>query len=147
MKSKIIAYFPPFLLFTFIIWMILQADMDKSNMIMDIGNNIPFGDKIGHFLLFGLLALLLNIALRFRLIRLSSRNFHLGSVLVFAFAVCEEFSQLAIDNRTFDFLDMLFDLLGVGILSSIGFRRYVVIQLKAMVNFLSDKLQAQDSNL
>ncbi|MGL1888081.1 MAG: VanZ family protein [Reichenbachiella sp.] len=140
MKSKITAYFPPFAFFTFIIWMIFQADMDQNNIIMEIGHSVPYGDKIGHFMLFGLLALLLNMALKFKQINISSRKFHLGSVVVFAFAIGEEFTQLAFETRTFDLIDMLFDLFGIGILSSISFRKYVVNRIKSFAEYLSIKL-------
>ncbi len=107
---------------------------------MDIGHSVPFGDKIGHFTLFGIMALLLNMALRFNRVRVFSRSFHLGSIIVLVFAIGEEFSQLAFSNRTFDFVDMLFDLLGIGILSSIGFRRYLIEKFRAFIDYLAGRL-------
>ena len=108
---------------------------------MDIGHAVPAGDKIGHFSLFGILALLLNITLRFRQINISTRRFHLGSIIVFAFAVIEEYSQLAFSTRTFDLVDMLFDLLGIGILSSVAFRRFLIRRLQKLTNNLIKNLQ------
>ena len=63
MKSIVIKYLPSTLFFTFIAWMIFQADLDRKNLIIEIGHHVPFGDKIGHFILFGTLALLINCAL------------------------------------------------------------------------------------
>ena len=103
---------------------------------MDIGNAIPWGDKIGHFTLFGMLALLLNMAIKFCQIKIHTRRFHLGSVIVFVFAIIEEFSQLAFSTRTFDLVDMLFDLLGVGILSSIAFRKFLIKGFQCVTDFL-----------
>lgn len=140
MKSKITSYFAPAAFFLFILWMVWSADTNHRNFIMDIGHSVPLGDKIGHFLLFGILALLMNTALRFRQVDLRFRTFHLGSLLVFAFAAIEECTQLAFDNRTFDLVDMLFDLLGIGILSSISFRRYLVNQLRRLADYLSVRL-------
>ncbi|MCV9385937.1 VanZ family protein [Reichenbachiella ulvae] len=141
MKSKITSYFPPLAFFLFILWMVWSADTNHKNFIMDIGHSVPFGDKIGHFLLFGILALLMNTALKFRKTNLKYRTFHLGSLLVFAFAAIEECSQLAFQSRTFDLVDVLFDLLGIGLLSSISFRRYLVYQLRRWVDYLSMSLQ------
>ena len=136
MKANIKKYLPTSVFFSFILWMITQADLDRSNIIMDVGHAIPWGDKIGHFILFGVLALLLNIALRFRQIRIQIREFHLGSVIVFAFAVAEEFSQLAFSSRTFDVIDMLFDLFGIGLMSSVSFRRFIVRKLQQLTSYL-----------
>jgi hypothetical protein len=140
MKSKITQYLPPTLFFIFILWMIGQADLDQENLIMDIGHSVPFGDKIGHFLLFGILALLLNMALGFKQLSIASRRFHLGSILVLVFAICEEFTQLAFETRTFDIVDILFDLFGIGLLSSISFRRYIVEKFQSFSEYLSRNL-------
>ncbi len=138
--DKFLNYIPAALFFVFVIWMMVLADLDKTNLIIDVGHSVPAGDKIGHFILFGMLALLLNMALQFRQIDLRSRTFHLGSVLVFAFACLEEFSQLAFSTRTFDLIDMLFDLFGIGVLSSVAFRKFLVKKLRVFVNYLDKKL-------
>ena len=138
---KLIPYLPFISFLAFIVWMIVQENMNQENMISHAGHSVPHGDKIGHFLLFGLLALLLNIALRFKVVDLSFRRFHLGSILVFSLAILEEFSQLAFDTRTFDLFDMLFDLFGIGLLSSISFRKFFIKKLRSSVNHLSKRLQ------
>ncbi len=140
MTSKLIKFLPPLLFFLFIIWLIIQANLDAQNIIMDIGHAIPWGDKIGHFMLFGTLALLINVALRFRQIKLRRRLFHLGSLIVFGFATLEEFTQLAMSTRTFDVVDMMFDLLGIGTLSSVAFRRFVIHWLEALTDSLRKNL-------
>lgn len=140
MINKFKKYLPSLIFFSFILSLIVLADLDKKNLIMDIGRAVPWGDKIGHFALFGILALLLNMALRFRQIRIHSRWFHLGSVLVFAFATVEEFSQLAFSARTFDLIDLTFDLLGIGILSSVSFRKLLIRKLRSFIEYLDRKL-------
>jgi len=124
--AKLKKYLPTTIFFCFIIWMIVLADLDRKNMIMEIGRAVPWGDKIGHFTLFGILALLVNTSLQFKQLEVRSRKFHLGSVFVLIFAIVEECSQLAFSSRTFDVMDMLFDLLGIGLLPSASFRRLVV---------------------
>ncbi len=133
-------YVPAAIFFLFITWIIVQADLRNDNFIIKIGHAVPLGDKIGHFSLFGVLALLLNMAMGFKRIKIHVRAFHLGSVIVFAFAMVEEFSQLVISSRTFDLVDMVFDLLGIGILSSVAFRKFVVHQLRSFTNYLNRRL-------
>jgi len=145
--KKIIKYLPTFSFFSFITWMVIQADMDKENIIMKVGHAIPWGDKIGHFILFGLLALLLNIALKFKQVRIYKRVFHLGSVIVFSFAVAEEFSQLAFSTRTFDVIDMLFDLFGIGVLSSVAFRKFLIKKLQELTRKLVKSLCLDKNDL
>ena len=135
--KKYLRIIPTLLFFAFIIGLIVLADLDKKNLIMDIGHAVPWGDKIGHFILFGTLALLLNVALKFKQIKIYKRMFHLGSVIVFSFAVVEEISQLAFSTRTFDLIDVLFDLLGIGILSSVAFRRFLVRKLQEIARSLT----------
>ena len=139
MKNKLKKYLPTLLCFGFIVWMIVNADLEQKNLIIDIGESVPWGDKIGHFVLFGTLALLLNMALGFRQVNIRGRRFHWGSVLVFAFAALEEISQLAFPSRTFDLMDMLFDLLGIGVLSSVAFRRYLLKKLREFTTYLSQR--------
>ena len=131
------------LFFLFILLLIILADLDQKNLIIDLGRSVPFGDKIGHFILFGTLALLLNVALRFKRIHLKLRTFHLGSVIVFAFASVEEFTQLAFSTRTFDLVDMLFDLLGIGLLSSVAFRRFIIKTLQRFTQYLIEHLHVK----
>ncbi|MEM6644262.1 MAG: VanZ family protein [Bacteroidota bacterium] len=149
--KKIYQILPLVGFFFFVLWLIIEADLNRSNFISEIGHSIPWGDKIGHFSLFGILALLLNTAIRFRQISIFRRKFHLGSVIVFAFAIAEEFTQIAFSTRTFDLLDMLFDLVGIGVLSSVAFRKFLVQSLRSIASslsrsFLLDKKQTLDKS-
>jgi len=78
---------------------------------MQLPKSFAYGDKVGHFSLFGTLALLLNYATDFRYWK--HRQLFIGSMIVLAFALLEEFTQLAFSSRTFDLVDMLFDILGI----------------------------------
>lgn len=115
---KICGLLPSALFFSFICWMIFMANLNRENLIMSIGHRVPSGDKIGHFMLFGLLALFLNSALKFRKVPVFKHKFYLGSMLVALFAIGEEFSQLFFENRTFDWVDLVFDFWGIHLLSS-----------------------------
>jgi uncharacterized membrane protein YhaH (DUF805 family) len=133
MNSAFKKFIPFTLFFLFICWLIVLADLDKENPILYIGHKVPFGDKIGHFMLYGLLALLINIALKFKKIHYKNVSWLLGSSMVLIFAISEEFSQLAFESRTFDFVDMLFNVLGVLFLSSTLFRTTLKKQLLSVV--------------
>ena len=103
------------LFFTFICYIIYAADTNNGFWLMKVAEKIKYGDKIGHLVLYGLLGMFLNIALRNRMIH--NTKIPLGSVIVLIFAIAEEFTQLAFETRTFDYIDMLCDVIGLGIFS------------------------------
>jgi VanZ family protein len=74
---------------------------------------MPYGDKIGHFFIFGLLTLGANILFKLKTFRLYQLNFYFGSTFVLLFALCEELSQHFLANRTLDSFDLLADLFGI----------------------------------
>ncbi|WP_258101164.1 VanZ family protein [Marinoscillum pacificum] len=104
-----------FLFFTFICYIIYAADTNNGFWLMKVAEKIKYGDKIGHLVLYGLLGMFLNIALKNRMIH--NTKLPLGSVIVLIFAIAEEFTQLAFETRTFDYIDMLCDVIGLGIFS------------------------------
>ena len=87
-----------------------SANTGQSSIFFDFVHWLPFGDKIGHAGLFGLLTVLTNVALGNRRVG----NFPLGTLLVIGFVFLEEVSQHFLPNRTFDIIDLLAD--GVGIM-------------------------------
>ena len=74
---------------------------------------LPLGDKIGHFIIYGILAYLLTWAMPFRRISIGRFSLPLGLVLAIGFATLEEFSQLFIERRTPGWLDLFSGYLGV----------------------------------
>lgn len=125
MKTVFKKYAPAVLFFAFMVWMIILADTNDENILATTGRQLPFGDKVGHFLIFGFQALLLNRALEFKRFNFGNFQPYIGSIVVLTFAFCEEFSQLAFSSRNFDVMDMLFDLLGVLFFSSVMFRSLI----------------------
>ncbi len=106
-------YVPSALFFGFICIIIVLADTDHKLHVMKYFEKVPYADKAGHFLLFGVLAGLLNFSLGFRHVIIASRSTNLAAALVLAFALLEEFSQLAFESRSFDLLDIFSDVVGV----------------------------------
>lgn len=113
-------YLLPSTLFAFICWIIYQADTEQSNYLINLSGQIPYGDKIGHFCLFGSLALLLNISLSFKKTQILFLQFHWGSVVIFIFALAEEVSQGFFKSRNQDFNDVIADLIGIFLFTFIG---------------------------
>lgn len=76
---------------------------------------VRHGDKIGHLILMGLFSFLLNSAVYCRRVSLAGIRVRLGSFLAFSIVFAEEFSQIWIASRNFDFVDLFFDLVGIGL--------------------------------
>ncbi|MDP2559777.1 VanZ family protein [Psychrobium sp. 1_MG-2023] len=103
--------------FCCILWAIHIANTGESNILFKLVLSIPHGDKLGHFTLFGVLCLLLNIALNYKVVNVMRVRCYLGSVLVSVFVVAEELSQGLIPTRTLDSKDLLADGLGIAFFS------------------------------
>lgn len=103
--------FSAVLFFIFICWIIVQADRGADNFFIDHVRALPYGDKLGHLGLYGLLALLVDLALRQR--KTSFFEMPMGCALVLAFALIEELTQGFFPSRTVDLGDALSDCLGI----------------------------------
>jgi VanZ family protein len=103
------------ILFTsFILVIIVLADTGVLSRYMGFLYVLPFADKLGHFLLYGILALLINLAL-FRSFPDQSRSgvaVKCGLILALLIGL-EEISQQYFSSRTFDLVDLSFSYLGV----------------------------------
>lgn len=97
----------------FIFWVIIMADLGQAHGLAQYLRGLPYGDKFGHFTLYGILAFLVNMALNNRKIQLFSHQVLLGATLVFTFAVLEEFTQIKLLTRNFEVLDIICDLGGI----------------------------------
>lgn len=104
---------PILLFFSFIIWIIVQADLGIDNPFVSLVHQIPWGDKIGHIFVFACLTFFLNYALSYDSFNLFKIRLLTGSILVLCFALIEELTQLFFVSRTFDFRDILSDLVGI----------------------------------
>ncbi|MFK7821693.1 MAG: VanZ family protein [Planctomycetaceae bacterium] len=104
---------PAILFFAFICWIIYLANSGDNSLVFRMVRSVPFGDKIGHAVLFGLLAFLANLAFRWRFSRVVWLQ--VGSLSVLAFAVIEEFSQALNPHRTLDAVDVVADVFGIAV--------------------------------
>jgi len=97
----------------FITWIIYLANTAQNSIFFELVARIPYGDKLGHFCLFGLLTLGVNFAFKLKSYKLISFNIYVGSTVVFFFVLLEELSQYFIPSRTLDITDLLADILGI----------------------------------
>lgn len=97
----------------FVIVLVYLADIGQVGHYFGAFYQYPGGDKIGHFLMMGLLSLCSNLALGGRQVRLMGRLWLLGSLLVWGVVFLEECSQYWFALRTCSLLDLLADTLGI----------------------------------
>ena len=97
----------------FIILIIVLADRGQLG-ILKLVNQIPYGDKAGHFILYGILTLLIDLTLFQALPLRSPKLVAVMSSLILALLIgLEEFSQQYFDSRTFSLQDLVASYLGV----------------------------------
>jgi len=106
--------------FGFIGWVIYLANTGQKSLLFDLVAAIPYGDKLGHFCLFGLLTLFINLAFKFKTIKLVGHEIYLAVLIVSTFVVLEEFSQYFVATRTLDVFDLIADFLGIAVFSAIS---------------------------
>ncbi|HEY0323962.1 MAG TPA: VanZ family protein [Pyrinomonadaceae bacterium] len=105
----------------FLVLLVYLVDQKQYQFLFRFVRQTPYGDKAGHFLLMGLLSLLVNLALSCRRIKVGSLYFLMGSIIVALVVTLEEFSQIFVRYRTFDLSDLFFDYTGIflfGLLAS-----------------------------
>jgi VanZ family protein len=97
----------------FIILIIILADLGKLGILQTV-NRIPLGDKAGHFILYGILTLLINLTVFPSLSLQSRKRVAVISGLILALLIgLEEFSQRNFPSRTFSLGDLTASYLGV----------------------------------
>lgn len=105
---------------SFILYVIYLANTGGQSVFFKLIKTIPYGDKLGHFMLFGMLTLLANFAFNHRFILLGNVKLWWGTLLVSGFVIFEETSQAFNVNRTFDLMDMTANAVGIIVFSLIS---------------------------
>ena len=98
----------------FILLIIILADLGVLARFLIHLHRFPFGDKLGHFVLYGILTLLIDLSL-FRSRPVEERRriaVRVGLVLAVLIGF-EEFSQQFFSKRSFDLVDLAFSYLGL----------------------------------
>ncbi len=105
----------------FLILIIFTANTGIEHPGSVLVRNLPWGDKLGHIVLFGVLTFVVNLALRCRTIGVGRLAVPLGSLLVAIVVVIEELSQGLLDRRTLDVGDLAADAIGIIIATILAF--------------------------
>ncbi|GAP21047.1 hypothetical protein LTAR_01252 [Leptolinea tardivitalis] len=101
------------LFFLFIIYVIVAADNGSLPQLFYRIYYFPNGDKLGHFILYGILAFLINCSFPERHIRIASIQTPVGSLFCMALASIEEFSQAFFPRRSASWADLASGILGI----------------------------------
>jgi len=118
------------LFFGFLCLIVYLANQGRLYDYVPNVNDYPGADKICHFILMGTMAMLANLALGGRKIQLFSKSVYLGSLIVLVLVGAEELSQLFISSRSFDLIDLSFDILGIYFLGKWGGRLAIIKESK-----------------
>jgi VanZ family protein len=106
----------------FIILIIVLADKGQLGLLRLV-NQIPYGDKAGHFILYGILTLLIDLTLFRSLPLRGPKLVAVISGLILAVLIgLEEFSQQYFNSRTFSLRDLIASYLGVILFSWLALR-------------------------
>lgn len=110
-------------LFTFFIIIVTALANAGKLGVLGFINQIPYGDKAGHFILYGILTVLLDLTFIHSLPHRSPKLVALSISLILALIIgIEEYSQQFIRTRTFSLLDLAFSYLGVIFFSWVALR-------------------------
>lgn len=98
----------------FILWVIVNADHGTLPPFIKAVYDFPNGDRVGHFILFGLLNFFLSQTFLRALPNRSPKRVVLSTGLILAVLIgAEEFSQRYFLTRTFDLIDLSMSYLGL----------------------------------
>jgi hypothetical protein len=96
-----------------LVLIVLIANLGLGPVYFPFIYHYPGLDKVGHFILMGLLSLLINSLYIAEKIRFFSLRILKGSLAVFLVVFLEELSQIFLTYRAFSWLDLAFDLGGI----------------------------------
>lgn len=103
-----------------VVGIIVIANLGGTEHVFGFVRWVPYGDKVGHFVLLGTLALLADLAAKRR--GVGRLRVPLGPAIIAALVVLEELSQLALPTRSFDLADLAADAAGIVAFVALGRR-------------------------
>ncbi|MBN1566155.1 MAG: VanZ family protein [Anaerolineae bacterium] len=104
----------------FLIGIVLIADLGIGGRLQDVMDNLPGGDKTGHFFLMGFLSFLLNLSLVAERKPVGSFSVLKGSMIVAGVVFLEECTQVFLSARGFSLLDLVADTIGIALFGEIA---------------------------
>lgn len=104
----------------FLVFIILIADLGLLNDFFLFINRLPYADTLGHFILLGLLSLLVSLGFSNTRLQGSGPALLKSSLLIAGLITLEEFSQLFLANRRFSLLDLSANYAGIWLFGELG---------------------------
>ncbi|MES2696026.1 MAG: VanZ family protein [Verrucomicrobiota bacterium] len=92
----------------------LSADLGRMPEFIRVLHDFPNGDRVGHVVLFGILAFLFTAAFS-RTLRIGRYSLPIVPILLAAFATGEELSQQLFSTRYPDPVDLVCSFLGIAL--------------------------------
>ena len=89
-----------------VVGIIVAVDLRMAPLVMELVRRVPGRDTTGHFVLFGILSLLINLAFARSRIRGREAGVGLCTGLLLAAIALEEYSQKLIPGRDFNLTDL-----------------------------------------
>ena len=117
-----------FLYCTFILLVVLLADLGLMSWFWEYPRQYPGIDKVLHFILVGGLSWILIFAFNAKRLNLLGLSLYVGTILTVALVTLEECSQLLIATRRFELFDLLADYLGILVAEMLARRSSVSIR-------------------
>jgi len=118
------------ILFAFIVWIIYMANISADSLFFDLVKATPYGDKVGHVLLYGFLTLAANLTFRIRTFVVYGWRFYIGTVIVSLLVFLEELSQAFLPSRTFDLVDLAADMIGITVFTILSVKVVKSLSIK-----------------
>ena len=103
--------------FLFICYVIFSADTGSMPEWMYVIYHFPNGDKLGHFILYGIMAFLMNVSFPNLGCRVGRITLPGGGLVFAVFSILEEISQSFFASRNSSWLDLACSLLGIMVFS------------------------------
>ncbi len=98
----------------FLIGLIVLADMGKLHFLLRVMTSIPYGDKVAHFFLIGVLSFLVNRTAMQLFPRQSPQRMSvIVTLFLLAMFTIEEVSQAPISGRDASFADLVTNYAGI----------------------------------
>lgn len=104
----------------FLLVIILAADAGAGDRYFALLNAIPYADKTGHFILYGILAFLVNLGFDPTRDRILGIPVLRSNLILSGVALLEEFSQRYFPNRSVDIYDLIAGLAGIFLFGELG---------------------------
>lgn len=99
----------------FIFYILFLANTKGTAVFSNITTYIPYGDKVGHCFLYGFLSWVFIIFTQYRTVQIKRLPVFWGTLIALLLTTLEEGSQLFLSTRTFDWMDLLANTIGIGI--------------------------------